>query len=137
MDYYFLNYKNMNNLLTLKFWITSRPPKLLPLYQNILYAITAIFIIASFLFAQLKKKKGIYKKIYVKLFNFSITNSIIALFILFFNLETIPFFSARFWFILWLIEIIVWLVFIYKEFKKIPKKREEYKKEEEFKKYIP
>jgi uncharacterized protein YacL len=127
----------MNNLLTFKFWLTSRPPELLPLFQNILYAITAIFIIVSFVFARLKKKKGIYQKIYVKLFNFSVSNSIIALFILFFNLETIPFFSARFWFILWFIEIIIWLIFIFKEFKKIPQKREEYKKDEEFKKYIP
>ncbi|MCF7794859.1 hypothetical protein K9M50_00655 [Patescibacteria group bacterium] len=127
----------MNNLLTLKFWITSRPPKLLPLFQSILYAITAIFIIATFVFARLKKKKSIYQKIYAKLFDFSVTNSIISLFILFFNLETIPFFSARLWFILWLIEIIMWLVFIFKEFKRIPKKREEYKKHEEFKKYIP
>ena len=127
----------MNNLLTFKFWIASRPPKLLPLYQNILYAITAIFIIASFMFARLKKKKSVYQKIYAKLFDFSVANSIISLFILFFNLETIPFFSTRLWFILWLIEIVVWLVFIFKEFKKIPKKRDEYKKNEEYKKYIP
>jgi Ca2+/Na+ antiporter len=127
----------MNNLLTFKFWIASRPPQLLPLYQNILYAVTAVFIIASFTFAHLKKKKSIYQKIYSKLFDFSVSNSIIALFILFFNLETIPFFSARLWFIIWFIEIVVWLVFIFKDFKKIPKRREEYKKEEEFKKYIP
>ncbi|MFP4514928.1 MAG: hypothetical protein ACLFNO_02910 [Parcubacteria group bacterium] len=127
----------MNNLLTFKFWLASRPPKLLPVFQNLLYGITAVFIIASFVFAHLKKKKGIYQKIYGRLFDFSVSNSIIALFILFFNLESIPFFSARLWFIVWIIEIIVWLVFIYKEFKKIPKKRQEYKKEEEFKKYIP
>jgi uncharacterized protein YacL len=127
----------MNNLLTFKFWLASRPPKLLPQYQNILYAVTAIFIISSFVFARLKNKKGVYQKIYAKLFDFSVANSIISLFILFFNLETIAFFSARFWFIIWLVEIIIWLIFIFKDFKKIPKRRAEFKKQEEFKKYIP
>ena len=127
----------MNNLLTFKFWITSRPPKLLTPYQNILYAVTATFIISSFIFARLKNKKGVYQKIYAKLFNFSVSNSIISLFILFFNLESIAFFSARIWFLIWLIEIIIWLVFIFKDFKKIPKRRAEFKKQEEFKKYIP
>lgn len=127
----------MNNLLTFKFWITSYPPKLLPLYLNILYAITGIFIVSAFVCVHLKKKKSVYQKIYTRLFDFSVANSIIALFILFFNIETIPFFSARLWFILWLIEIVTWLIFIFKEFKGIPKRREEYKKNEEYKKYTP
>ncbi len=127
----------MNNLITLKFWFNSRPPKLLPAFQNILYAIVVVFIISTFVFAKLKKKKSIYQKIYSKLFDFSVSNSVISLFILFFNLETIPFFSARAWFILWIIEIVIWLLFIFKDFKKIPKKRDEMKKKEEFKKYIP
>ena len=127
----------MNNLFTLKFWLTSRPPKLLPIFQNMLFVVTGLFIVLSFVFNHLKKKKGIYKKMYAKLFDFSVTNSIISLFILFFNLENITFFAARFWFIVWFIEIIVWLIFIFKDFKKIPKEKERFKEEEEFKKYIP
>jgi hypothetical protein len=67
----------------------------------------------------------------------NLTNLIIGIFFLFFTFELIPLLSARFWFLLWGIGILIWLSFIGRAVTKIPKLREEMAKEEVYKKYIP
>ena len=127
----------MQNLFTGNFWFDKQPPALLPLFENLLTGLVVIFVIAVFVFARLKKKKNPYQKTWQELFNFSLTNAFIGLILMFFNYETIAFFSARFWFLIWALIIIVWLVFIVKQIKKIPERRKAIEKEKELKKYIP
>jgi len=83
---------------------------------------------------------GVYliNKIITKFKKYKIAlSAIISLILLFFNHERISFFSARFWFLVWGIEMIIWLVFIIKKLKEIPKLREQLVKEKEYNKYIP
>ncbi|MCK5416014.1 hypothetical protein KAI92_01135 [Candidatus Parcubacteria bacterium] len=126
------------NIFKLDYWTNFRPGSLEPrmqLYFILFILILAIFVILSIYLSQIKK--GSYSKIWRRLHFFTVTNFVISLLLLFFTYENIRFFSARFWFVLWVIGMIFWLILIYKQSKQIPKLREKRKKDEEFKKYLP
>src|SRR6056297_661341 len=120
----------MENLLTASYWFNLRPEPLLGTFQNIFIGVIVFLIVATFVLAWLKKKnKDKFKQGLIEnLFNFFLTNAVVGLIILFFNYEKVPFFSGRFWFLLWLIEGGIWIFFLGKQLKKIPelkKKKEE------------
>jgi uncharacterized membrane protein SirB2 len=127
----------MTNLLSWFFWFNLRPPSLLPIFNNIFIAWLLILLLIAVLSIYFKKKKKIYKSFWKNLYNLSATNLIIGLFLFFFNYQQAPFLSARFWLIIWGLIIIIWLFFIIKNLKKIPKKRKEIEAEKEFNKYLP
>ena len=128
----------MGNLLSLKFWFDLRPGSLLPGSQRIFIGVLFVLVICFLVFWFLQnKKKGLYTPFFSKLYSFSAVNAFIGLIIWFLNYELIPFLSARFWFLLWGISMIIWLIFIFKDLKKIPARKKELKEEKEFKKYIP
>lgn len=128
----------MNKFLSWQFWFNSRPGSLIPIYKDILVGIiVAFFVLAIVSFFLKKNKKGFYLKLWNKFFNFFATNAFIGLVLFFFNRELIPFFSSRFWYILWLAGMIVWIVFIVKYFKSLPEKKKQLTEDREYKKYIP
>lgn len=131
----------MNTLFSINFWFNTHPPKLTTPFFYILLAATIVFLAGVFIFYILSKQKGRHGyfilEIWRKILNFCITNTIIGLFWLFFNSESIPFFSSRFWYPIWAIIILVWIFYIYKSYKKIPEKKENAAKNENFKKYLP
>jgi amino acid transporter len=97
-----------------------------------------ILIFLIFLLIYQKKTREIYiKNILNRLINFSLINFVIILLLLFFSYEEIPFLSSRFWYLLWLVGIILWLYFIIKNIFDIPEKRRNKTKEREFNKYLP
>lgn len=126
------------NLFTLDFWFNVRAGALEGTMQNglILFIIILAIIMVS---AYLKgfKKTSSYSKIWKNVYSFSLTNLVISLLLLFFTYENIPLLSARFWFLLMVIEMIIWLINISKKFPLISLKKEELDKERELKKYIP
>jgi hypothetical protein len=128
----------MGNLFTLKFWLSLRPPQILPIYQKVFVGIILlllVFSIVSYFFGF--KKKGLYASFWRSFYSFSLSNFFIGLFIFFFNYELIPFLSARFWFLLWAIIMLIWLFFIFKSLAKIPEKKKKIAEENEYKRYIP
>jgi len=127
----------MNNLLTLNYWFALRPEMLQSLGQKLFIGLIIGLIILTALLGIVKRGGGIYRLFFRQLYNFGWANIVIGLLFLFFNLESVPFFAARFWLGLWLIEMIVWLVFIFKDLKKIPEKKRQLAKDQEFQKYIP
>ncbi|MBU2081352.1 hypothetical protein KJ962_01410 [Patescibacteria group bacterium] len=129
----------MSNLLTLKFWFNLRPDVLTPLMQKIFLAMIIVSIIFTILFGYMKilKNKGLYSKMWEQLYYFSLINSVIGLILMFLNYEMVPFLTARFWYLLWFVVLVVWLFCIIKNAMKIPKKRQQLEKEKEFNKYIP
>ncbi|MFH0840752.1 MAG: hypothetical protein V1865_02105 [bacterium] len=129
----------MNNLLTLSFWFNSRPEPLTALFQNLIL-VFAILMIALFILTKIitnRKPKTIYHKVWLKLATFSLSNAILGFLLWFFSYEMVPVLSAKFLLGLWGIGIIVWIILIIKQIKKIPQRREQIAKEKEFKKYIP
>lgn len=132
----------MPNFLSLSFWFNLYPPKLSQPYVYILIILVLGLILATFVFWFLKNQKGKSKNFKLQgfrsLYSFSITNAALGLLLLFFNFNKIPFFSARFWYPLWLVEMLVWLYFIFKFFRRsIPEKLKKAEQEEKYKKYLP
>lgn len=127
----------MKNLLTFSYWFNLRPESLNPIANKIFIAFILLLVVTSGLFLWLKNKKGFYRFLFKKLYNFSISNAIIGLLLLFFNYENAIFFSARFWLLTWLIIMIIWLVFIAKELKKIPIQKRQAQENKNYQKYIP
>ena len=127
----------MKNLLTWQFWFNLRPDQLMPIAQKSLFALFIILVVLTIVIAILKKKSSIYRGFLKKLYNFCLSNSILALLFLFFNYEVIPFFSARFWLGLWALMMIIWLFFILKSLTKIGSQKKQLEKERELKKYLP
>lgn len=126
-----------NNFFTLKYWFSINAGSLQQSAQRV-FIIFLILLLGLTIYAELRRKnKGIYLKIWTKIASFGLTNLIIGVMLLFFTYEGVVFLSMRFFFLIWLAEMIFWLHLIYKEFKKIPEMREKRKKEEAFKKYLP
>jgi hypothetical protein len=127
----------MKNFLNLQFWFNQRPGLLASSFTNVLIGLIILFIIATVLSLIFKSKKGFFAKLWSKIFNLSLTNTIIGVLLLFFSHELIPLLSSRFWFLLWAAGFITWLVFIIIYIKTLPAKRKEQEQEREYKKYIP
>ena len=119
------------------FWFNQRPGELIPLWKNALIAIViSSFVLAAIIFI-LKKRAGVYRKLLERIFNFLTANFFIGLFLFFFNRELVPMLSSRFWYLLWVIGMIIWIFFIIRYSLTIPARKKEIEKEKEFQKYIP
>lgn len=131
----------METLLSLAFWFNTRPPRLTPTSQYLLITFIILLVAAALFFYFKKRSKGKNKNFYIKLWRdlyfFSLTNAVIGLLLLFFDSEKIPFFSSRFWYIVWGAVMVVWIYFIYKSARKIPQKIKKAEQEEQYKKYLP
>ncbi len=128
----------MNNLISLSYWFNTRPGNNGAMTFKIFAGLLILFLLTFVFFRIMKKRKnGPYFKIFSRLSSFSFTNFFIGLFLSFFSYELIPVLSARFWYLLWALGMLIWLMFIAKEIKKIPEKKRKIAEEKEFRKYIP
>jgi hypothetical protein len=129
----------LQNLISIAFWFNARPEPVGYYGQQFLWSMIAIFSIASIVIAIKAYPEAwhIYKKSLVKLSNFLLGNSLIALYILFVNDQIIPVLRARYWYIIWILISLVWLFFIFKDFKRRNSKRSEAIHNSELKKYLP
>jgi len=127
----------MTNLLTWRYWFTLRPEALTPFAQKSFIFLLILFAVLAIILALAKRRGGLYRGLFKRLYNFFISNAVIGLIILFFNYEMVPFFSARFWIAIWAIVMLVWLVFIIKKIKTIPLQKKQKEHEQELKKYLP
>jgi len=127
----------MSILLSLPFWFNLRPGSMSGLARNIFLASLIIMILAAAYLFMAKRKKGGYRSFYSRLYNFFLANFIIGALLLFFNYELVPFFSARFWYLLWLIVIIWWFIDLIKKWQQLSQKKEENAKVDEIAKYLP
>ena len=91
----------------------------------------------AFYFFKKQKQFGFYKKIFDRLNNLCLANTIIGLFLIFFIFEQLPFLAMRIWLLVWVIGILVWLGFVVNAMLKIPKIKQDKAKEQDYQKYIP
>lgn len=127
----------MKNLLTLDYWFNLTPEAFIPLAQKAFIVLVVALAAAALLIAIIKSRSGIYRGFFKRLYAFCLANAIIGLLLLFFNYETVPFFSARFWLGLWALAMIVWIIPVLISLKAIPQKKREREQDENLKKYIP
>ncbi len=127
----------MSTLFNLAFWFNLRPGSMNGLARNIFIGFIILLVVSAVLLLIAKKKKGIYRKLFSSLYNFCLSNAIIGALLLFFNYEIVPFFSAHFWYLLWIITSTIWLLNILKSLKKIAARKKEQVVIDEIKKYLP
>ena len=127
----------MSTLLSLPFWFNLRPGSLGSLPRNIFIGFILFLIAAAIFLFITKRKKGAYRQAFSNLYDFCVSNAVIGLFLLFFNYEIVPFFSAHFWFLLWFIVMIWWLIIIFKKLRKISVRKQQQVEVDEIKKYLP
>lgn len=128
----------MDNLFSSDFWFNLRPGRLIPAFQNLLIGFIIIMVaLAIIAFILKKNKKNLYFRFWERILTFTCTNTLIGLVLWFFNHEMITLLSARFWYPLWLVGMIVWLVFIVKFAITIPEKKKKIAEERAYEKYIP
>ena len=127
----------MLNLLTLKYWFDLSPHAFLPLANIVIISFFGLLLTGIILFIILKKKKKSYRTLFEKMYNFCLINLIIGLLLFFFSWQQAYLLSARFWYLLWLITMVVWLLEIIKKSGKISDLKEKRKKRQEFEKYLP
>lgn len=84
------------------------------------------------------QKNRVYKKLFRKISNLTLTISILGFFYLFFRSENIYLFSGRYFLIAILLTFLIWAGFIgFFVFFKMPKELEKHKKQLLIKKYLP
>jgi len=128
----------MNELLTLGYWFNSRPAPFGNFGQTLLIAAIVVFLIGSLISWRFyKRQMPVYHKVWQSLFSFCIANVIVALFWAFFDYQMIPILMSKIWYLLWLIEALIWFIMILIRIKKIPQRKQELTKQQEFNKYIP
>lgn len=129
----------MKNLLTLKFWFSTRPGDLSMQGQTGLLVFAIILAALGFYAWWWRKQNGksLYRKIYGRVSTFGFTNLAINLLLLFFEYEAVPILSMRFWPLVWVISMIAWAWHISKDVQRIPLIQSQIAEEKKLKKYIP
>lgn len=127
----------MKNLLTFKYWFSVNPGALNNFGFQVLLAIVIFLFILGFLVLFLKRKKSLYRGVLNSIYDLSIANFFIGLLFVFFHYENIPFFTARFWLLGWMVGLFIWIAIIIKKISKIPEKKKTIALDQEKKKYLP
>jgi membrane protein DedA with SNARE-associated domain len=129
----------MSYLFELVYWFNSKPEPISRQSQKLLASIITILLILAIiiLIRVYGEKMQAYKPTLKKLLPFCFGNALIGLYLIFVNYEVIPILRARFWFLIWLVIIIIWIIAIIKDYIKRKRRKEEAIKEQEIKKYLP
>ncbi|NTW22544.1 hypothetical protein HGA34_03310 [Candidatus Falkowbacteria bacterium] len=129
----------MKNLLTLKFWFSTRPGDLTAQAQAGMLVFAALLAAIGFYAWRWRKQnpKGLYRKIYGRIMSFGFTNLAINLLLLFFEYEAVPILSMRLWLLIWLISMVAWARLIVRDIQKMPQIRSQIAEDKKLKKYIP
>jgi len=129
----------MTNLLTLKFWFSSRPGDL-SVQGQLIWLVLIVVLVAISLYAWWWRKqntKSLYRKIYGRVMTFGLTNLFVGLLLWFFEYEAVPILSMRMWLLVWLASMAAWKWFIWKDIQKISNIQVQIAEDKKLKKYIP
>lgn len=127
----------MSNLLTLNYWFNLAPEAFGSLAQKLFISLVIALAAVALLIAITKNRSGIYRGFFKRLYAFCLANAVIGLLLLFFDYESVPFLSARFWIGLWGLVMIAWIIPMLWNLKTIPRKKKEREQDQELKKYLP
>lgn len=127
------------NLLKMNYWTNANPGSLESVaLKGFLFVIGVLFLcLITTSILNFRMKKGIYKRIITNINTFFSVNFFISLYLLFVTYEEAYILAMRFWFILWLLSMLIWIYFIFKDYKKVPDIKKRREEEEQYRKYIP
>ncbi len=129
----------LNKIFSISFWFSLNPGGWQALRLPFL-ALGLVFVIVG---VALKYYIGLkpdfkYKKIVSRLGGGFITAGVLEFILWWWRDQQVPFFSARFWYLLWGVGFVIWLLFVIKAFSRLKKRQaEQARHKEEFAKYLP
>lgn len=126
-----------SELLSFSFWFNLRPGSFSDVERYFLLGFIGLLLISLVASFIIKRRPGKNRYAARLFYDFSFTNSLIGLILLFFNYEVIPFLSAHFWYLLWLVAMVWWFISIIKKIKAVSKKRTQEPGNSDLKKYLP
>jgi len=124
-------------LFSLSFWFNLRPGSFSAVQRYFLLGFIGLLLVGLVVFFIIKRRPGKNRYPARLFYDFCFTNALIGLILLFFNYELIPFLSAHFWYLLWLVAMVWWFISIIKRIKGVSKKRSEESSAPDLKKYLP
>jgi len=128
----------MKTIFSLPFWLNTRPGTISFCSIIFIFIVIISFLILAIVFkSREKKKKDRYYRVWRRISTYGFINSLIGLMLLFFSYELTPLLSSRFWYLLWLLEILLHPFFIFKAYKKIIENQKEREKTKIYRKYLP
>lgn len=131
----------MGNFLKLSFWFDVYPLPFEGLFLWLALGLSLLAAVLGILAISLRKwfaLNKIKREIWSRFSHLSLTFGLVSLVLIFFKQQRAPYLGMRFWSGLLLLTCLVWFFFILKYiFIKAPKIREEKKKLEELRKYLP
>lgn len=137
----YLSARMFDHLLDASTWFTLRPADITGLSGKIVFGFFVLLFVSgivSRIVAAHKMSDRYLRQLAESISTLLLTMGFLGLLFYFFSFERIQLFGARFWYVLWLIGLIVWIVFlIHLGFKKIPNLREKEIVREQLRKYFP
>ena len=131
---------DFTNFFKLERFLNLRPA----IQLNTVYFLLVVFgavLVAAIIFKIIQKVTSgdsFYKSLLQKYFVVFLTLGLIGLALTWFRYERVYVLSARFWLLVWLIGLVVWLAFVLKyQLKTVPRARTKLQKSKEFNKYLP
>ncbi len=129
---------NFSKLFYLKFWFNAYPGAMSKPFLLFFIVMTIVFSLLAIVSYFFNKKRSIYQKTWNSFFQLCFFSVVYNIFWIFFVWQTIPVLSSRFWFAIWLLIIIIWFVFIFRQiFIKIPQRKKILEQKNKIKKYLP
>ena len=126
----------MTNMFNYRFLFNFRPGALS--HNSLILMGTFIVLMAAlFTFLKIMKDKGYSSRMWQGISDFAFTNALLACLLVFFATEFVPFFSARFWVWVWLIEMALWINIIVKRKNNSKQNYQKAEKDKIDKKYLP
>ena len=131
---------NLEKLLDLTYLFERYPSDgfSLPVKIALLVIFILAIILAIYAHRKIKPSYGASKKLWRKLEAWGWTTGLMGLVFVYLREVQALYLSSRFWLLLFLLIIIIWLLFIFRYWKKgVPNKEEAAKQEKEFDKWLP
>lgn len=129
------------SLLSPRYWLDLTPTPLTGLTEKILLCFFLVVFVVGLFFRLTEQRKRFDRfksRAWQRLGRVGLTMSVFGLLILFFGFEQVRLLGARFWYPLWLIGVLVWLFFIWRDYYQVaPRERRLEEQRRQREKYLP
>lgn len=104
---------DLSKLVDISYWLNPGPGELSGAYLYFFITLFGVFVFFKILFRYMGRQyvQGLHKaqqKVLYRVETFCLTLGVSGLIWVFLRYELVPFFSARFWLIVWLIVLVMW-----------------------------
>lgn len=133
----------LSDLMSVRYWMTPNPGVISDQTALFFAVFFGTFILLKILLLTMGRQYIVslskyHKALVYRLENLLVTMGILGLLWLFFVYELIPFFSGRFWFIIWALVVAIWAYYIfYSASVEVPVLVRRDKERESARKYLP